>query len=201
MAFFITTPCPKQLSDMQETSDGWYCGSCRETVVDLTDATAADVMQHLNKGGVCGRARTNTAGRMLLVGAVAARLGGVAQADSTVVIPPIPEEDTTEQCDGSGETTHGEDTPTDTTEPQSAGDDAQGASDGRPPEEVNITGPVSGTFGYVSYVPAQPWGPQQSPEAARADRLAKRAQRMARRAEQARATANDLASDDATTGG
>lgn len=200
MGLFTMTSCPMTLSDMEQTDGGWHCGSCNTTVVDLTNATDEQVATKLAQGPLCGRARTNAAGRLLLAGAAAISISGLAHADSDIPVPPIPEEDTTELCDGSSTTGDSESDGEDASEPASDGGDPHGVVTGRA-SDVNEVEWI--TMGAVVASPrsSQPWGPQQSPEAARADRLAKRAQRKARRAEQARAEANDLASDAPTTGG
>jgi hypothetical protein len=197
MGFFVMTARPMRLADMQEVDAGWHCGSCNKTVVNLADATEAQVAQKLARGSLCGRARTTNRGRLLLAGAAAMSLSGAAHADGNIPVPTVPEsDDTTEVCDGSAATGDSETAGKGGSETPSDGEDVHGESNGEPAEDLRSLDSEWISFGIISFdSDPEPWGPQQTPEQARADRLAKRADRKTRRAEQVRAEADRLATD------
>jgi hypothetical protein len=68
----IAQPCPESWAAMTPNSAGRHCAACRQTVVDFTLKTDAEIVAHLaqaSRAGVCGRLRTDQVGRALVAGA------------------------------------------------------------------------------------------------------------------------------------
>lgn len=186
MAFFITTPCPKQLADMAETAEGWHCASCNRTVVDLTNATEADVAQKLAQGPVCGEVRTTSTGRLLLAGETASGVGDPAQVTTDSPRPPGPTFDTNHPK-------------------HAAGWRGSGASQTRTTaDRTTKNGPVSEpslltfvwsgrTSSAHNWTALRTWDVQKSAGQAREERLVRHTQRKARHAKHAAADMDPMA--------
>ncbi|MDC6404828.1 MULTISPECIES: carboxypeptidase-like regulatory domain-containing protein [Maribacter] len=57
----VLEPCSENFANFKKTKQGGYCNSCQKEVIDFTELSDLEVVQHFkkNNGSTCGRFRTS----------------------------------------------------------------------------------------------------------------------------------------------